>query len=395
MKYINNYSLLLSILIIFSHEGYSQRLSASTNEINLNLSKGVPDISHLPVIEWIFPRIEHTNSQENQIHVEAEISSMHPLESVMLKLSDASTRESYAIKKLVIPVHDKKFRIAEKVFIPNGSVSLELIVVTKSGVEVSGARYVIVGQDLLSNTVMIDRKDHALIFATDKYDHWDDLVNPVNDAQTIAAMLKEKYGFETEVVENPSVEEIWEKIRAYNERKFKPQDQLLIFFAGHGHFDESFGEGYVVAKNSLAVDKSRTTYLSHNRLRGVINNIPCQHIFLLMDVCFGGTFDPVLARSRGAMDVEASAEEVIVRKLSHKTRKYLTSGGKEYVSDGVAGSHSPFAGKLIESLKSNGGSDRILTIAELQASLEKMKQLPRFGSFGEDEPLSDFVFISK
>jgi hypothetical protein len=187
---------------------------------------------------------------------------------------------------------------------------------------------------------------------------------------------------------------VWEKVRAYNERKFKPQDQLMVFFAGHGHFDESFGEGYVVARNSLAGDKSRTTYISHNRLRGVINNIACEHIFLVMDVCFGGTFDPVLARARGAMDAEASEEEIIARKLNHKTRKYLTSGGKEYVSDGIAGSHSPFAGKLLESLKSNGG-DGILTLAELQADLETLKQLPRFGSFGEDEPLSDFIFIRK
>jgi hypothetical protein len=81
------------------------------------------------------------------------------------------------------------------------------------------------------------------------------------------------------------------------------------------------------------------------------------------------------------------------RKLRYKTRKYLTSGGKEYVSDGIPGKHSPFVEKFIESLRSLGGEDGILTLAEIQANLEKLKQLPRFGSFGEDESLSDFVFI--
>ncbi len=115
---------------------------------------------------------------------------------------------------------------------------------------------------------------------------------------------------------------------------------------------------------------------------------------LMMDVCFGGTLDPVIARARSAAD-EVSEREMLARKFSYKTRKYLTSGGKEYVSDGVVGQHSPFAAKLIESLRSNGGEDFILTLSEIQVAMEKLKTLPRFGSFGDDERLSDFVFVSK
>jgi len=98
----------------------------------------------------------------------------------------------------------------------------------------------------------------------------------VEDGQAIAKELKEKYGFYVEVVENGTTETVWEKLRAYNDKKFKPQDQLLVFFAGHGHFDETFGEGYVVTKNSLRKDPSKNTYISHNRLRGVVNNIPIE-----------------------------------------------------------------------------------------------------------------------
>jgi hypothetical protein len=386
--------LLCATQLFLAQAVLAQRMSASTNEIRLKLSEPVPDVSHLPVIEWVIPRIEHTTSTDKIIHLEADIRSVIAVESVKIKLSNALTKEVISTKNIKHKTEDKNFHIAEKLHLMDGALCLELVLLLNGGAEVSSARYITIGQDLIANAVMSNRKDHALIFVTDKYDHWDDLVNPVNDGHTIAATLKNRYGFETEIVENPTMEEVWEKVRAYNERRFNPQDQLLIFFAGHGHFDETFGEGYVVARNSLAVDKSRATYISHNRLRGVINNIPCEHIFLMMDVCFGGTFDPVMARSRGN-DAEASPEELIVRKLSHKTRKYLTSGGKEYVSDGVAGSHSPFAAKLLEALKSNGGEDRILTIAELQASLERLKQVPRFGSFGDDEPLSDFVFIMK
>ena len=188
-----------------------------------------------------------------------------------------------------------------------------------------------------------------------------------------------------------------EILSEYLTKEYKPQDQLMIFFAGHGYFDDTFGEGYIVAKNSLLNDRSRTTYVSHNRLRSVINNIPCEHIFLTMDACFGGTFDPVIARSR-ALDPysESTENEFLVRKLSHKTRKYLTSGGKEYVSDGIAGKHSPFAAKIIESLNEVGdGKDRILTLQEIKHIVEKLTTEPRFGSFGDDDPASDFVFVAQ
>jgi hypothetical protein len=113
-----------------------------------------------------------------------------------------------------------------------------------------------------------------------------------------------------------------------------------------------------------------------------------------MDVCFGGTFDPVLASSRGAYEV-TDDQEYLVKKLSKKTRKYLTSGSKEYVSDGIRGQHSPFAKNMLEALKTNGGEDRILILDEIKLFMERLQTTPRFGEFGEDEQGSDFVFVAK
>jgi hypothetical protein len=222
-------------------------------------------------------------------------------------------------------------------------------------------------------------------------------VNPIYDATTIANELKEKYGFEVEVVENASQEDILVKIKDYSKRNYKPQDQLMIFFAGHGQFDEGFGEGYVVAKNSLETDKAKTTYISHSNLRSYVNNINCNHILLGMDVCFGGTLDPEIAKNRAADSRdELTDNEFLARKLSKKTRRYITSGGKEYVSDGIVGKHSPFAASMIEAFRTRGGSDGILTLAEIMPFLEKIKEHePRAGEFGDNEKGSDFVFVTK
>jgi hypothetical protein len=86
---------------------------------------------------------------------------------------------------------------------------------------------------------------------------------------------------------------------------------------------------------------------------------------------------------------------VIVRKLQFKTRKHITSGGKEYVSDGVAGSHSPFANQLIAALDSQGSTDGLLTLSELMTYLEKLKTAPQFEKFGSNKQGSEFVFVVK
>jgi hypothetical protein len=116
-----------------------------------------------------------------------------------------------------------------------------------------------------------------------------------------------------------------------------------------------------------------------------------------MDVCFGGTFDDNVG-SR-ALDDDTyrapSQSEIIMRKLKLKTRKYLTSGGKEYVSDGIAGRHSPFAKQFIDALEKGMGGDGILTLNEIMTYVETLKTAPQYGKFGNDQIGSDFVFVVK
>lgn len=116
-----------------------------------------------------------------------------------------------------------------------------------------------------------------------------------------------------------------------------------------------------------------------------------------MDVCFGGTFDENLGTRALEEEPyqEPSQSEIITRKLKFKTRKYVTSGGKEYVSDGIAGKDSPFAKQFIEALEKGMGGDGILTLSELLTYVETLKTAPQVGKFGTDQPGSDFIFVVK
>lgn len=239
-------------------------------------------------------------------------------------------------------------------------------------------------------------KYRALLFASNRYEHWQDLINPIADAQALAKVLNQIYRFDTDLVINATKEQILLKIKEYILKTYQNGDQLLIFFAGHGQYDELFGEGYLVTTDSKTDDETKSSYLAYSTLRTYINSIPCPHILLVMDACFAGTFDPQLAqaRHRGAKSTITDRETFIRQQQQAKTRRYITSGGKEYVSDGLPGQHSPFVRQLLEALHSRGGEDGILTLNELMSYLQHVNPKPHAGEFGSNEPGSDFLFIS-
>ena len=122
----------------------------------------------------------------------------------------------------------------------------------------------------------------------------------------------------------------------------------------------------MVLRDSKEDDVAKSTYLSHSNLQTMINNIPCNHILLVMDVCFVGTFDPLIASRSRAADM------------------YADITNEEYL-----------ARKFIEALRNYGGTDNILTVNEILQFIEKVDPQPCFGEFGNNEPGSDFILIAK
>lgn len=384
--------IIFSLTLLLSAYAQAQIVSDKSNEILLNFTAEQKNTS-LPTIFWISPRLEFTNTQESRIQIKASVSSSIPLKKVHIAMK--KSKEGSSLGTRMADMDDPyNVNIDLSLLVSSGENWIEIIAENEDGGMVRDFRNIRVGMDAIGSAVMADRKDYALLFAINKFDNWNDLVNPIPDAEAIADELRVRYGFEVEIVRNSEQDEVMTKLREYAQRKYKPQDQLFIFFAGHGVYDEVFGEGFLVARNSVRNDVSKNTYISHNRIRSNIDNIPCQHIFLTMDACFGGTFDPVLAASRAAYYEVSNNQEYLVKKLSKKTRKYLTSGSKEYVPDGIPGHHSPFAANFLEALKSNGGEDRILILDEIKLYMERLRTTPRFGSFGTDENGSDFVFVA-
>ncbi|MBI1768725.1 MAG: caspase family protein [Bacteroidetes bacterium] len=378
----------------------AQNVSTRTNEFQVDFSdpKKLAN-AVIPVINWITPTAESNYTGEQKYKIKFEIESSTPLKNIQITIKEAPESASRGMINIQPATEEEKHKsvIEKSITLMDGNNVVEIIAENMDGVKTVSQRTIRVGTTGLADASKLDRTDYAVLFTTNDYDHWPDLTNPVNDGRMIAEELKKNYGYKVEVVEGGTQSDILKKLREYAERKYKPLDQVFIFFAGHGQFDQTFGEGFVVTKESQANDDAKTTYLSHNRLRSIINNIPCEHIFLAMDVCFGGTFDQAIAHRGVDEEVykEASQAEMVTRKLTYKTRRYLTSGGKEYVPDGRPGMNSPFARKLLEALRSRGGKDALLTLGEINTFVEALKPQPRAGEFGDNAPGSDFIFVIK
>ncbi len=235
-------------------------------------------------------------------------------------------------------------------------------------------------------------KDYAYFFAVDNYDsrpEWSSLRNPVRDARALAGELKDMYGFETHVFENPDQATIDREIRKLRGKSFGPDDQLLLFFSGHGDFDDYRQRGYFLPAGGS--DK-----FSLLDMRDVITPIGCEHILLLVDACYSGTIDEAIAyKGRGerpGITRATARQEMIDRKLRNRSRLLLTSGGKQRTPDGVDG--SPFTIGVLTALRRGYGTgDGIVTYEDVLAALERVSPTPHNGEMPGHEQGS-FVFVS-
>ncbi|MEN8251733.1 MAG: caspase family protein [Bacteroidota bacterium] len=380
-----------ALFIAFS--SYGQEDEVITEKIYVNF------IPPEPVeVTWLYPSTKDTIVFHEEIQLRIGINSNAEIEKLSLLLNGIPTATSLDDIKLVQKSHpDFDIYIETKAILNEGGNILKFVSSSvNDDIGSSERTLVMVNSDKLA---IENRNDYALLFATDEYDEWTDLRNPINDARTIAKELADNYDFKVEIVENYNQDEVLIKIKEYASREYNKYDQLFIFFAGHGQFDELLAQGYIVSKDSKKDDAAKSTYIPHGVLRSAINNIPSDHVLLVMDVCYGGSFDPSITdgSSRGERDIysEIDLNEFIERRLKFKTRKYITSGGLQYVPDGRPGMHSPFASKVLEGLRSYGGKDNVLTLPELNSWLDRIDPEPRSGSFGNDEPGSDFIFIVK
>ena len=192
-----------------------------------------------------------------------------------------------------------------------------------------------------------DEKYYALVIGNNNYEHLEKLDAAENDAVVIADVLKNKYGFEVDLLLNADQETTVDTLFSITD-KLKNNENLLIYYAGHGELDKAENRGYW-----LPVDASfekRSKWISNQTIVDRIKATKAKHVLLVADSCFSGT---LMRSGTNLQNQEPIDEKYIERLKNKKTRLVITSGGNEPVVDSVGGDHSLFALKFIDTLKNS------------------------------------------
>ena len=90
---------------------------------------------------------------------------------------------------------------------------------------------------------------HALVIGNNIYAHWPSLHTPEQDARDVAEVLSKKYGFKTKVLLNATRFDV---LQALNDlrKTLTENDNLLVYYAGHGHWEKQIQRGYWVPVDS-------------------------------------------------------------------------------------------------------------------------------------------------
>ncbi len=191
---------------------------------------------------------------------------------------------------------------------------------------------------------------YALIIGIDDYrGEWPSLKNAVNDAKTIEKILRTNYKFEHFITlynESATRDNIIQKFEWLVEN-VKPNDNLLIYYSGHGDYKESLNKGYWVPFDATTTSTSK--FVSNSDIQIFLGGINSKHTLLISDACFSGD----IFRGKTVTIPFENSEKYFTRVHNSMSRKALTSGGIEPVMDGGKDGHSVFNYYLLKALMNN------------------------------------------
>jgi hypothetical protein len=241
----------------------------------------------------------------------------------------------------------------------------------------------------VSGELNITGSFYALLIGINKYQdpQVPDLDHPVLDAESLYNVLVTHYLFDPQnviLLKNVTRSDINDAFDLLAQ-KITPNDNLLIFYAGHGWWDEKANIGYWLpsdAKRNLKAD-----WFRNSTLCDYIMEINSRHTLLITDACFGGS----IFKTRS---ISLEAPKAIQMLYDLPSRKAMTSGTITEVPD-----RSSFVKYLVERLYEN--KEKCISSEQLFASfriavINNSDVIPQYGEIKNvgDEG-GDFIFIRR
>ncbi|MET0070207.1 MAG: caspase family protein [Candidatus Thiodiazotropha sp.] len=234
---------------------------------------------------------------------------------------------------------------------------------------------------------------HALVIGNNRYSEFNKLQTAVKDAKAVSRILRTEYGFNVTRLTNATRYQIFDAISKLRNR-LTAEDNLLIYYAGHGYLDEQTERGYW-----LPVDAEQDNYanwLSTSDITDMLNGMAATRVMVVADSCYSGTLSRSVNGKRLFVDRE---QALIIKRLAGKrSRTALTSGGLEPVLDSGSYGHSVFANAFLSVLQENTG---VLEGARLFSQLRRRvilaaDQTPEYADIRKaGHEGGDFIFMKQ
>jgi hypothetical protein len=240
---------------------------------------------------------------------------------------------------------------------------------------------------------------HALVIGNNKYTFLPSLQTARADAHSVGGILRTKYNFEITALFDANRYQILTALNKLRET-LTEDDNLLIYYAGHGELDKVNDRGYW-----LPVDAERDStanWISNVALTDILNAMSARHILVVADSCYSGTLTRSVQTELSTGQTEEARITYIRTVLKKRSRTALTSGGLQPVLDAGNEGHSVFANAFIDSLKSSKdsmmeGQRVFLEVAArvTQAAYDRrFEQVPQYAPIkGTRHEAGDFFFV--
>ena len=315
---------------------YNQALKLEPN--NADYKKELAEIkakmgeSEVPKITWDYPFKTYSVSSEENYKIKACIQSKAAIVDVQVLVNGKSfTSRGFGVDD------DCTQSVDQSIKLQAGKNELEIIVKTGSKTTRSEKRTIEYQSAAKSGNY------HALLIAVENYQDMSfrDLEKPITDASELQNVLIKNYTFEpadVTLLKNPTKEMIISKL-AYLQDRLGPDDNLLVYYSGHGIVKNEVG--YWLPSD--AAKDSRMAWLSNAELRDYMNGMKAKHTLIIADACFSGSIFTGAYR-----DAEEFACEEMAKM---KSRRAMTSGANTIVPD-----ESVFFKYLSQKLKENTSS---------------------------------------
>ncbi len=188
---------------------------------------------------------------------------------------------------------------------------------------------------------------YALVIANQNYKLWDALETPVADGRAVAELLRTRFGFEVTLLTDATRRQV---LTALNQLRAKVDrdDDVLIYYAGHGEMDAVTARGYWIPVDGEK--KNLSQWISVIDVTDQLAAMRARHALVIADSCYSGTLAGSLAPRIDESLATAARGAALERLSRQRSRVAMTSGGLEPVVDGGGGKHSLYARSLLEVL---------------------------------------------